>query len=718
MSPERDYAAKEDEMFSKIFKNRSIKTKLSLISFVVVFISYVVLTIFVSVVTTKYFNKNSINGLQAETKLVKDMIAMYDESAKTGAAKMSEVFKSLFDEEITMDSSKTVKIGEQETPVLKYGNTVLNLNFSNVDKFTKMTGDSVATVFAKKGSDFIRITTSLKKEDGSRAIGTVLDRNHPGYPKLINGEPYIGKAKLFGRDYMTKYVPIKDRSGQVLGSLFIGFDITNNMKTLADFIKSVKIGETGYVNVIDAKEGDKKGLLLIDPSEEGKNVLDAKDSNGREFIKEMLEKKEGIIVYPWINKERGEKEARYKTVAYTHYKDWDWIIGAGGYNNEILKGSEVTRRLLIIAGIAGSLIVGFLIFISINKMLNPLNVVVSKVNQISNGDLRATIGYDKNDEVGNLSHHMNQMVEKLREVHSKIKTAFENVYSSSHQLSASAEQMSQGAAEQASSAEEVSSSIEEMTTTIKNNADNAQQTEKIAIEASENARESGKIVTDTVTAMKQIADKISIIKEIARQTNLLALNAAIEAARAGEHGRGFAVVASEVRKLAERSQAAAAEINELSTTSVKVAEKAGEMINKLVPDIQKTAMLVQEISAASAEQNTGAIQMSKAIQQLDKVTQQTASSSEEMSSMSENLAHQAEQVMDILRFFSIDGEKDAGSGFRKSDAMMTVGSQTDRVKHTLPAKTTVAEGKGGIKLDMGDGNGDKLDAEFEKFVIK
>ncbi|MFB9953272.1 methyl-accepting chemotaxis protein, partial [Rhizobium puerariae] len=234
--------------------------------------------------------------------------------------------------------------------------------------------------------------------------------------------------------------------------------------------------------------------------------------------------------------------------------------------------------------------------------------------------------------------------ERLRGVVGDALAAADNVSSGSQELSASSEQLSQGATEQASSAEEASASMEQMAANIKQNADNAAQTEKIARQSSRDAEASGEAVGRAVHAMRTIAEKISIVQEIARQTDLLALNAAVEAARAGEHGKGFAVVASEVRKLAERSQAAAAEISALSGDTVQVATEAGDMLNKLVPDIQKTAELVSEISAACREQDIGASQINEAIQQLDKVTQQNAGASEEMSATSEELASQAEEL--------------------------------------------------------------------------
>ena len=290
---------------------------------------------------------------------------------------------------------------------------------------------------------------------------------------------------------------------------------------------------------------------------------------------------------------------------------------------------------------------------AVNSSVQATRSISEAAKQIANGDLTVEIRERSGED--ELMLALNAMVKKLSDVVSEVKSAADYVTNGSQELSSSAEQMSQGASEQAAAAEEASSSMEQMSSNIKQNADNAIQTEKIAVKSATDAKEGGKAVLQTVAAMKEIAGKISIIEEIARQTNLLALNAAIEAARAGEHGKGFAVVASEVRKLAERSQKAAAEISTLSSSSVEVAEKAGEMLNKMVPDIQKTAELVQEISASCREQDTGAEQINKAIQQLDQVIQQNASAAEEMSSTSEELSSQAEQLQSSIDFFKLTG---------------------------------------------------------------
>jgi methyl-accepting chemotaxis protein len=385
-----------------------------------------------------------------------------------------------------------------------------------------------------------------------------------------------------------------------------------------------------------------------------------------------------------------------------------------------------TRTLtVVITGIA--LLLGALISYLITRSItHPLFATIDVSNRLANSDLTVAIEASSKDETGRLLASMKYTVEKLRDVVGNVKSAADNVAAGSQELSANSEQMSQGATEQAAAAEEASSSMEQMSSNIKQNADNAQQTEKIALKSAEDAKEGGNAVADTVKAMKEIATKISIIEEIARQTNLLALNAAIEAARAGEHGKGFAVVASEVRKLAERSQTAAAEIIELSSTSVGVAEKAGEMLTKMVPDIRRTAELVQEICAACREQDAGAEQINKAIQQLDQIIQQNASASEEMASTAEELSIQAEQLQSIILFFNVndDGKGrmlQTATGSR--EAPKTV-QKVKGVRLTHGTANEYATGKAfpdkekkaiaGLELDMHEG-GDKFDGEFERF---
>ncbi len=358
---------------------------------------------------------------------------------------------------------------------------------------------------------------------------------------------------------------------------------------------------------------------------------------------------------------------------------------------------------------------------NLNMLIVAMNDITAAAEEIANGNL--TVALRERSPQDKLMQALSAMVAGITRVVSDIRGIAGEVASASQAISTTSIEVSKGASSQAASAEEASSSMEEMVSNIKQNADSAQQTDKIANKSAADAQESGKSVVEAVAAMKEIASRVSIIEEIARQTNLLALNAAIEAARAGEHGKGFAVVAAEVRKLAERSQKAAGEINQLSGTTVKVSERAGEMLQKLVPDIQRTAELVQEIAAASKEQDTGAEQINKALVQLEKVIQQNASASEEMASTTEELTSQSEQLVSALGFFRTgeDGHIASVRSVAAKPARHVEAAPAKTAKpagHAAPPKAMAAKAGAGVNLKLKDKDKEKaddLDKEFERY---
>ncbi len=517
---------------------------------------------------------------------------------------------------------------------------------------------------------------------------------------------------------------VNDKSTEISGNWLPSVQACGNLNSLILEVRNAEYGHAiseNEKNMIEYEKRIEQYILDIEKVRSEYEKLPSLEEEARlyqEYKRHWdlyIKENAAIIALSRANKTQEAVEAMRGASRTEYYAAKDALekmiqINKSASDAASAEGNAIyahARTSIIVANVV-AILVGFLIAFLVARIITRQlgtepGVIASVAERVASGDL--TISFNDTTRHIGVYADIKRMCERLRDIVAEVQGASENVASGSEEMSASAEQLSQGSTEQAASVEEVSSSMEQMAANIRQNADNAGQTEKIALKAAQDADASGRTVVQAVDAMKKIAEKISIVEEIARQTNLLALNAAIEAARAGEHGKGFAVVAAEVRKLAERSGTAAAEISDLSSSTVSVADQAGQMLVKLVPDIQRTAELVQEISAASNEQNAGAEQINKALQQLDQVIQQNASASEEMASTSEELSSQAEQLQSTIAFFRLG--VDTGKAVRQA-ARQTRPIPARKAPKALISKAPAS----GLALDMGR---DDEDDEFERF---
>jgi len=437
-------------------------------------------------------------------------------------------------------------------------------------------------------------------------------------------------------------------------------------KLAKNIIRELRYGNDGYF-WIDTKEG--VNLVNLGLETEGTNRYNMKDSHGKFVIQELntvAQEDGGGYTDYWYPK-KGETEPSPKRGYSLAYKPYDWVIGTGNYIDDIdaiiaLESEKNKEHLihtiyLLISIGAFVLLISALISFKFGKRIsNPIIDMAGKIRHIAEGNLQVEVQTSLKDEIGSMAKSMQAMIKNLTAIVERIKAGANNISQASREVSSSAESIAQGANEQASSTEEISSSMEEMASSISQNSTNSQEASNIATSASEHVDKVQSSFDKMLDSLNLITAKISIIHEIAEKTDLLAINASIEAAKAGENGKGFAVVANEVRQLAIRCRNAADEIDTISADTVSVSTESGKLLKGLIPEIQKTSSLIQEISAASLEQDSGAQQVNQALLQLNTVTQQNSASSEELAAAAANLDNLANQLIETISFLAIAGD--------------------------------------------------------------
>jgi methyl-accepting chemotaxis protein len=646
--------------------NWNVGTKISAFSFMLVGAILAALIVTITFTTASMLEERATQNMQNELKGVVNTVELFNRTVSSEAVSFGKIFATEFAGAFEADPSQPVEIGGKQVPALTHAGKVLNLDFTAPDRFSAQTGGN-ATIFVADGEDFVRVTTSVKKENGERAVGTQLDRASPAYAALKDGKVYVGLAKLFGKQFITQYEPVKNGAGKVVGALYVGVDITKDVVALKERIRAIRIGDTGYFYVLSATPGKTYGELLVHPTREGESILDSRSADGHAFVKEILEKKTGSIAYDWQNP--GETATREKIVAFTWFKDWNWVIAGGTYRDEITQEASRLRNQYIAFGLVALSVFAAILYAFVRATITrPLAAARDAAARIAGGDLTVRIERRQNDEIGLLLDAMNGISSKLSSVVGQVRVGAEQIASASNEISTGNLDLCARTEQQAGSLATTSSSMSELTETVRQNAEHARQANTLALTASNIAQKGGSMVAQVVETMesinqssRKISDITGVIDGIAFQTNILALNAAVEAARAGEQGRGFAVVANEVRNLAQRSAAAAREIKTLIAASSsevdngrELVSKAGATMTEVLASVERVTTIMADITAASQEQSSGIERVNRAIGEMDETTQHNAALVEEASAAAQAMQDQAAELARAVRLFRLD----------------------------------------------------------------